>query len=298
MPTDVTNNFPIKEFQSWRHNTRVKYKDYLHIMEGQLELARATKNELMEVINAMRQERIDMRQQYENFMANAASEKTKNEQTMKPRFSSAMCNKPKKKKKEKTKDEYQQEGNENNPFKYYCWKHGCNNTHPSYACNKKDYPKFRTDATFTNRMGGLWKGSFDNCRRGAEGHTSVANNLNISSRITSVAPPVNQTPIIAKADSGATKTYFMPSHQHVLEKCTTPTITPTVVLPNKETLQPIAKGLLRLHPELSDKAQTATVLDNLRSASLISIRQLCDDNCVALFSKNNLQVYKNGNTCF
>ena len=49
-----------------------------------------------------------------------------------------------------------------------------------------------------------------------------------------------------------------------------------------------------MHPELSDKAQTATVLDQLRSASLISIGQLCDDNCVALFSKNNLQVYKNG----
>lgn len=69
---------------------------------------------------------------------------------------------------------------------------------------------------------------------------------------------------------------------------------PTVVLPNKETLQPIAKGLLRLHPELSDKAQTATVLDKLRSASLISIGQLCDDDCAALFSKNKLQIYKNG----
>ena len=127
------------------------------------------------------------------------------------------------------------------------------------------------------------------------GRTYLCNKKNkITTCINSVTPPDNQTPITAKADTGATKTYLMPSHGHLLDQLTDPTGSPSVTCPNKATLQPIAKGILHLHPALSTTAQTATVLDKLRSASLISIGQLCDDNCVALFSKNNLQVFKNG----
>ena len=101
-----------------------------------------------------------MRQEHANFVANVSNSNT---------ISSG--DKPKKKKKEKqtekaTKQVFQQEGNENNPCKYYCWVHGANDSHPSYACNtglnnKETYPNFRADATFANRMGGKWKGSFE-----------------------------------------------------------------------------------------------------------------------------------------
>ena len=109
--------------------------------------------QFMEMMNVMRQE-------HANFVANVSNSNT-----------TSSGDKPKKKKKEKqtekaTKQVFQQEGNENNPCKYYCWVHGVNNSHPSYACNtglnnKETYPNFRADATFANRMGGKWKGSFE-----------------------------------------------------------------------------------------------------------------------------------------
>lgn len=112
----------------------------------------AKTQELLEIVDAMRQQQDTMRQEQANFIANASTDSTASD-------------KPKKKKKKKKQEEYQQEGNENNPSKYYCWLHGCNDTHPSNVCytglnDNKNYPKFRADATFTNRMGGKWKGAF------------------------------------------------------------------------------------------------------------------------------------------
>ena len=53
------------------------------------------------------------------------------------------------------------------------------------------------------------------------------------------------------------------------------------------------KGILPLSEELSDAAKTAMILPNLRSASLISMGQLCDDGCDVLFNKDILLVMKN-----
>jgi hypothetical protein len=49
-----------------------------------------------------------------------------------------------------------------------------------------------------------------------------------------------------------------------------------------------------LSPELSTSATVGHIFDNLKSGSLISIGQLCDDDCVALFTKYNVKIYKNG----
>ena len=40
------------------------------------------------------------------------------------------------------------------------------------------------------------------------------------------------------------------------------------------------------------KAKKATVLPDLKSSSLISLGQLCDDNCKVLLDKKKLQVFK------
>ncbi len=53
------------------------------------------------------------------------------------------------------------------------------------------------------------------------------------------------------------------------------------------------KGILPLSEEVSDAAKTAMILPNLRSASLISMGQLCDDGCDILFNKHVLVVMKN-----
>jgi hypothetical protein len=49
-----------------------------------------------------------------------------------------------------------------------------------------------------------------------------------------------------------------------------------------------------LAKELSSQAKVRHILDSVQSGSLISIGQLCDHNCVALFTKCNVKIYKNG----
>jgi hypothetical protein len=44
------------------------------------------------------------------------------------------------------------------------------------------------------------------------------------------------------------------------------------------------------------KAKTAYVLDGITNASLISIGQLCDNNCIAVLDKRQLKAFKN-NEC-
>ena len=48
-----------------------------------------------------------------------------------------------------------------------------------------------------------------------------------------------------------------------------------------------------LQKSLSKNATTANVLPNLQSASLISLGQLCDDNCDVTLNKTSINVFKN-----
>jgi hypothetical protein len=80
---------------------------------------------------------------------------------------------------------------------------------------------------------------------------------------------------------------------------------PTVVLaasgtPMRSTLQ----GLLPLSPMLTNNAQMSFALDDLQTGTLLLLlAQLCDNNCIAIFTKFNVQVLKSnqviitGRTC-
>ena len=50
-----------------------------------------------------------------------------------------------------------------------------------------------------------------------------------------------------------------------------------------------------LAPQLSESAQHGRVLNGLKTGSLISISQLCDDDCAAIFTKFNVKIIKDGN---
>ncbi len=97
---------------------------------------------------------------------------------------------------------------------------------------------------------------------------------------------------IAKADSGATGHYAMPDHQHLLKNCK-PCSGPTVTIPNGDTIVASKQGQLPFSNKLSPSAKQAFVLDNLKSASLVSLGQLCDDGCIVTLTKSTLQVIKN-----
>jgi hypothetical protein len=51
-------------------------------------------------------------------------------------------------------------------------------------------------------------------------------------------------------------------------------------------------GTLPLSPLLSDTAQSAYVTDALKTGTLISLAQLCDDGCLAVFSNKDVKIHK------
>jgi hypothetical protein len=57
------------------------------------------------------------------------------------------------------------------------------------------------------------------------------------------------------------------------------------MLPDSTHIQATHSGILPFHESLSDKAKTAHVLDGIANAPLISVGQLCDDDCIAVLDK-------------
>ena len=97
--------------------------------------------------------------------------------------------------------------------------------------------------------------------------------------------------IFAKADSGATSHYIRMMDAACL-KNTKSYKGPAVLLPDAGSIRPSKMGQLSLSSKLSKQAQTATALPMLKSSSLISLRQLCDDDCIVLLNKKNMYAVK------
>ena len=66
----------------------------------------------------------------------------------------------------------------------------------------------------------------------------------------------------------------------------------TVQLPDSSTISATAVGRLPLPASLTVSAANTHVFDDLHSASLISLGQLYNDDCIAILDKHNIQVIK------
>ena len=97
--------------------------------------------------------------------------------------------------------------------------------------------------------------------------------------------------IIAKGDSAASSHYWRKEDAQCLENVQH-FAGPSVLLPNQETIQANQRGQLPLSPALSPQAQMTMILLQLKSALLISIGQLCDDECDVLLNKHHLIAMK------
>jgi len=104
----------------------------------------------------------------------------------------------------------------------------------------------------------------------------------------------NKSFITVKADSGASKHYFRKSDIACLTKIT-PIPGPSVYLPDMTAIKITHKGTLPIN-NLSQHAKTVNILPELKSSSLLSLGQLCDDNCQVLLQKQDLRVFKNNKT--
>ena len=67
---------------------------------------------------------------------------------------------------------------------------------------------------------------------------------------------------------------------------------PTVQLPNNATINATKTGSIPLSIRLSTHAKKSHVFVRLNSASIISLGQLCDDECIDILDKNDINILK------
>ena len=67
---------------------------------------------------------------------------------------------------------------------------------------------------------------------------------------------------------------------------------PHVTLPNNSSIQATKQVHLPLDPSLTKKVTSTAILSSLKSASLVPLGQLCDDDCEDLLNKKKLMVTK------
>ena len=171
----------------------------------------------------------------------------------------------------------------------YCWTHG-GGSHISAVWNSK-FTGHQYGATFANCMGG----SNAYCPTWLGERVDSINNIitQLSYKYTTYSSPYRkQKTIIAKGDSGASHHYFKSEDQHVLQYLKNE-LGPSVTQPDNTSLQSLGSWKIPISPALSSSAQHAMILTNLKSSSLISMGQLCDDGCVILLTEDKLRVLKN-----
>ena len=112
-------------------------------------------------------------------------------------------------------------------------------------------------------------------------------NFNCSNYVCSLTPPFNV--VNTYADSGASNTYFRLKDVANNKVATRNSI--VVTQENGDTMQSTHIANMNL-PTLSSEAKIGHVVPYLSSVSFLSIGQLYDDNCLALFAKEKVFIFK------
>jgi hypothetical protein len=94
-------------------------------------------------------------------------------------------------------------------------------------------------------------------------------------------------------DLGATGTFVASSDAIHLQHRVPISNGPTVLAANGNVMRTTSVGQLPLSSFLSCAAQSAYVIDELQTGTLISLGQLCDDDVTAVFSKTAVNLLKN-----
>ena len=101
------------------------------------------------------------------------------------------------------------------------------------------------------------------------------------------SPQENQTNVL-KCESGASKHFLRQDHAIFLNNRKKLSNPPSAALPNQTRIRASETGQVPLSSQLSSSAQKVLVFPHLTNASLLSIGQVCDDDCVAIFDKKTL----------
>jgi hypothetical protein len=94
-------------------------------------------------------------------------------------------------------------------------------------------------------------------------------------------------------DSGATGTFVTNADAHHLFSTSIVDDGPTILSASGTSMHPTLQGTLPLSLKFSAPAQAAFVLDDLKTGTLISLAQLCDENYIAVFTCYDVKLLKN-----
>ena len=99
--------------------------------------------------------------------------------------------------------------------------------------------------------------------------------------------------IIAKSDNGASNNFWRTEKMIVLTNLKESLDGPTAQLPNNATMNATKTGIIQQSGSLIAHAKKAHIFDGPHSASLISLCQFFDDNCIVILDKNEINILKN-----
>ena len=109
-----------------------------------------------------------------------------------------------------------------------------------------------------------------------------------------VVPPKEYTNHAAIVDMGATGHYLDTTAEQYCTNTQHTNARPSIRVANSKNIDTTKRVLVPLAKELLTKAKVRHIFDSLQSGSLITIGQLCNNDCVALFTKYDVKIYKDG----
>ena len=118
--------------------------------------------------------------------------------------------------------------------------------------------------------------------------SDIVNNLN-QCYLTSSDNPTNHHIYEGIPETTATKNYIIPHDLNICNKVKD-TLGPKVAVADGCIISPTKKAIIPLLKKLTEKDRLAFSCENLKSGSLISIGQLCDDDCIAIFTNYDVQI--------
>ena len=111
------------------------------------------------------------------------------------------------------------------------------------------------------------------------------------SKLKAIIPPYSSWYKVVP-DTGATSHCIINKHAKLSSNITKTNYGSTVSSANGTDMNTTHTGTVPLSPGISQQAQKGNILNGIVTESLISIRQLCNDNCIAIFTKHNVKILK------
>ena len=107
-------------------------------------------------------------------------------------------------------------------------------------------------------------------------------------------PTISHSPVTSKAlsDTAATAHYLHPSALPHFSHVAHTKSGPTVQVANRNIINPAFSATLQLSNKLSSRAHSDHVFNDIKTGSLISMGQLCNDDYVAIFAKFDVKILK------